>query len=289
MANGRPPVIVIGMHRSGTSMLGRLMVDQGYFPGARLQSNDHHEALFFQNLNRWIYAQAGADWDHPSGLRALVDTPTSRELIADYLDLSLRSPRALDFLGPKRFARYRSVQGITEPWGWKDPRTTFTLPFWLDVFPDAKIVHVKRHGVDVANSLVVRRRRLLEEAAQSYRKRRLMYLVRPRLSGFAPGVQMTSLDAGLDLWDAYVSESDRHVEALGDRAMELRFEDLLDEPTKTLTALAEFCDLRTTTTDGRPLGDGIRRDRGAAYLTDPELNEFARSRAETLAKHGYTP
>jgi hypothetical protein len=116
-----------------------------------------------------------------------------------------------------------------------------------------------------------------------------MYLFRPRVSGFAPGAQMTSLDAGLDLWDAYVSESDRHVEALGDRAMAFRFEDLLDEPTKTLTALAEFCDLRTTTVDGRPLGDGIRRDRAAAYLSDPELSEFARRRADTLAKHGYAP
>ena len=289
MAKGRPPVIVIGMHRSGTSMLGRLMVDQGYFPGARLQDNDHHEALFFQKLNKWILGQAGGDWQRPEAVQALVDTPQARELVADYLDLSLRSPRAVEFLGARRFARYRSVQAITEPWGWKDPRTTFTLPFWLDVFPEAKIVHVKRHGVDVASSLVVRRERLLESTAATYRRRRLMYLVRPRISGFVPGVQLATLDAGLDLWDAYVTESQRHVDALGDRAFELRFEDLLDEPTKTLTALAEFCDLRTTTTDGRPLGDGIRRDRKAAYLTDPELSEFAHRRADTLARHGYTP
>lgn len=287
MADGRPPIIVIGMHRSGTSMLGGLLTDIGFFPGWRLQDDGHHEALFFQKLNKWILRQASAGWDDPEGVRHLLDLPKARELIVDYLDLSVRSPRCAEFLGPRRYARYRSIPALQEPWGWKDPRTTFTLPFWLEVFPDAKVVHILRHGVDVANSLAIRRTKELERAAASYERRRRTYLVRARRTGFVVGPQLVSLDAGLDLWDRYVSEAERHVTSLGDRAMELRFEDLLAEPEKTLGRLAEFADLPTTTKSGRPLGADVRRDRAAAYRSDEHLGELARRRAETLAAHGY--
>ncbi|MBW1793701.1 MAG: sulfotransferase [Deltaproteobacteria bacterium] len=38
-------------------------------------------------------------------------------------------------------------------WGWKDPRTTLTLPLWLKLFPKARIIHVIRNGIDSALSL----------------------------------------------------------------------------------------------------------------------------------------
>ena len=64
----RPPVIVIGMHRSGTSMLTRFIQDLGVFMGKDLSEND--ESRFFMNLNRWILFQAGASWDVPEGHRS---------------------------------------------------------------------------------------------------------------------------------------------------------------------------------------------------------------------------
>lgn len=289
MSRPRAPIIVIGMHRSGTSMLGELLTDHGFFPGRRLQSDGHHEAIFFQHLNRWILGQASAGWDDPEGVRALIDEPTVRSLIVDYLDLSLRSPRAIEFLGVRRYLRHRSVQGLSEPWGWKDPRSTFTLPFWLDLFPDAKVVHIVRHGVDVANSLVVRRRRELEAAERRYRGVRLTYLVRPRRSGFLVGPQVDSLDAGLDLWDRYVCEAERHVSLLGDRAMELRFEDLLEDPETSLKRVAEFAGLSMATRSGRPPGAGVQPSRASAYRDDDQLAELAARRASTLAVHGYHP
>lgn len=287
MGAGRPPLIVIGMHRSGTSMLGGLLIDQGFFPGRHLQADNHHEALFFQDLNRWIMGQANAGWDNPEGVAHVLASPEARRMTVDYLDLSLRSPRAIEFLGVGRYLRLRAVQALDEPWGWKDPRTTYTLPLWLEIFPDAKVLHIKRHGVDVANSLVVRRRVELGKAAQRYERLRRLYLVRPRQSGFLVGPQVPDLDAGLDLWARYVAEAERHVEALGDQAMELRFEDLLSDPAKTLTEIAEFADLPTTTLSGRPLGDGIRADRASAFRSDPELAELASRRSATLAAHGY--
>src|SRR3954449_9453301 len=59
----RAPVIFIGMHRSGTSMLGRLLEELGMFFGTRKDENN--EALFFQEMNNWLLTQCGGRWDNP--------------------------------------------------------------------------------------------------------------------------------------------------------------------------------------------------------------------------------
>ena len=42
------------------------------------------------------------------------------------------------------------------PWGFKDPRFTFTLPFWRDALPDLRVVASFRHPIAVALSLARR-------------------------------------------------------------------------------------------------------------------------------------
>jgi hypothetical protein len=49
-------------------------------------------------------------------------------------------------------------------WGWKDPRNSITLPVWLKLFPDARVIHIVRNGVDVAESLYRRQQRGFQEA-----------------------------------------------------------------------------------------------------------------------------
>ena len=51
MAN---PVVVVGMHRSGTSLVSRILDDCGVMMGKDLQED--HESIFFISLNEWIYA-----------------------------------------------------------------------------------------------------------------------------------------------------------------------------------------------------------------------------------------
>src|ERR1700710_1027510 len=124
----RPPVIFIGMHRSGTSMLARLLEELGMFFGAVKDQNN--EALFFQDLNEWLLTQCGGRWDNPAVFNRYfwrnAATGKGTEL---YLRKLLVSPRAVQFLG----ARYamRGIPGLETPRGWKDPRNTFTLPLWL--------------------------------------------------------------------------------------------------------------------------------------------------------------
>ena len=40
-----------------------------------------------------------------------------------------------------------------EPWGWKDPRSCLTLPFWRDLRPDLKVIVCLRNPFEVAVSL----------------------------------------------------------------------------------------------------------------------------------------
>ena len=284
-----PPVILIGMHRGGTSMLAELLESLGVFVGHKLQPG-HHEAVFFIDLNDWVLEQNGGGWDNPQAIRYLLDDPETRRVAVDYLELSMRSPRAMSFLGPKRYARLRDVRRIDEPWGWKDPRSTYTLPLWLEVFPDARVLHIFRHGVDVAASLTTRRNRLVARSREEFHKNRWRYLVVPRRAPVAPGLRFTSYDAGLDLWDRYTTEATRHVAELGERALEICYEDLLADPRTVMSEVSEFCGV-TLPPRGGPddLLAEIDADRAFAFRNDDELRAVADQHRELLARHGYGP
>jgi hypothetical protein len=57
VTTARQPVIILGMHRSGTSMVSELLDQLGLFVGRELQ--DDHESTYFLDLNIrcrcWIF------------------------------------------------------------------------------------------------------------------------------------------------------------------------------------------------------------------------------------------
>ena len=60
------PVIIIGMNRSGTSMIVQKLKEMGVFMGATLEVNN--EATLFLELNDWLLAQCQGGWYSPSNL-----------------------------------------------------------------------------------------------------------------------------------------------------------------------------------------------------------------------------
>jgi hypothetical protein len=278
-------VVILGMHRSGTSMLARLLERMGLFVGWRKQGD--HEARLFVALDNWLLEQAGGRWDHPEPVRDLIGEPAVRELAVDYLRLSLRSPRALSFLGPGRYLRHRSPEALPTPWGFKDPRATFTLPLWLDVFPAARVVHVMRHGVDVAESLRRRHERILAGRRARYRWLRASYRVRAKRAGFTTSVRCADLGRGFALWESYVDEAQRAVASVGERGLALRFEDFLAAPAESLAKLAEFCELAAPRERVEEVAGGVTGDRALAHRRDPALVRFAARHAEALEARGY--
>ena len=282
----RNPVIFIGMHRSGTSMLGQLLENLGMFFGT--QKDENNEALFFQDLNEWLLSQCGGRWDYPAPFNEYF---WRNDDIVKWSDIYLRnllaSPRSIQFLGLRRFLSGR-MNSLNGPWGWKDPRNTFTLPLWLKIFPNAKVVSIERNGVDVAQSLFAREIKVLKEAPGFYQRYRAVFFLHPRRAGFAHSPRCLSLEDAFSLWQEYTTQADAVIASLPrERVLSLRYEDVLSEPVKWLTQTAAFCDIEASNAQIEATAKSIRADRAQAYESDPELRTFAAAHAEILAARGY--
>jgi len=205
----------------------------------------------------------------------------------DYLRLSLASPRSVSFLGPGRYLRARSPVELDEPWGFKDPRSTFTLPLWLALFPDARLIHVSRHGVDVAASLTARHDRIVAARQARFDRERWLYQWIARRSRITTSARCASLADGFSLWEEYLDESRRQVgEHLGP-TLDVRYEDFLSNPAEGLARMAKFCAVEVSDERVADVAGEAQPDRAYAYRGSPELLEFAEARAENLGVRGY--
>ncbi|MDA3877727.1 MAG: sulfotransferase [Halothiobacillus sp.] len=284
--NLNTPVIFIGMHRSGTSMLGRLLENLGLFAGTRQDENS--EALFFKQLNKWLMAQCSARWDMPGATHYLWENEELLTWIDDYLRYLLDSPRAIQFLGLRRYLTTSGITRLNMPWGWKDPRNTFTMPMWLRIFPEAKVVYIERHGVDVAQSLRVRSRKGFVNTTRKYRKYRSIVSIRPKHGGFIESPRCASLEGGFSLWQEYTNQATEIMQQLPNhRVLKLRYEQLLVDPVPYLRASAAFCGLDVSNRKIDAMTAGINGSRAYSYLNDPELRDFARDHQVALADRGY--
>ena len=283
------PLIIIGMHRSGTSMVSRMLEATGLFVGHKKDRN--HEAVFFLLIDKWLMSQSGGSWENPAPIRYLLENQEVRAMTVDYLRRYLiDSPRLVSYLGWKNYLQYKSLSNMPTPWGWKCPLTTFTLPLWLELFPNAKVIHVYRQGVDVANSLRKRTIRCLERTPGQdlYYGLKFLHWMRPKTGGFIGGMRCATLDGGLSLWEEYVSEARTHIRELGERAIEVRYEDLLAEPIRMVSDLVRFCGASPSAAALAKAATLVQKDRAYAYRSCPELNSFARGVAERLRAQNYS-
>lgn len=281
----RDPIIFVGMHRSGTSLLGRLLEELGLFVGVKKDQNN--EAIFFQRLNDWLLQQSGATWDRPSGIEDLWKVEPALPWTESYIKTLCASPRAVEFLGVRRFLA-GGMKSLQEPWGWKDPRNTFTLPMWLRIFPGAKVVYIERHGVDVAQSLRVRALKGLQDSVEKYKRYRPLVFLRPKLAGFADSPRCVSLEGGFALWSEYVDQARSVLTGLPEeRVLRLRYEELLENPANHVRVSAEFCGLKASPSDLQRVITAVQAEKARSYLNDAELSEFATRHRDQLRQRGY--
>lgn len=140
------PICIAGMHRSGTSMVSRLLNFCGLYlgPASELSApaSDNQEGFWenvhFVEMNERILAQFDAGWDLP---------PTFSEDWESQPKIIPLQTEAADLI--HRFSAH-------EPWGWKDPRNSLTLAFWMRLIPDLKVVICLRNPLEVAQSLNLR-------------------------------------------------------------------------------------------------------------------------------------
>ncbi len=272
----RPPVIIIGMHRSGTSLITNALNAMGLFTGWRLEEN--HEALFFQKHNKWLLRSCGGRWDIPECINYLYGNREARELAAVYLRRRLSSLACLEFLGPLRFARYRSLLNIGEPWGWKDPRTTLTLPIWLEMFPGARVIHIVRNGVDVADSLCRRNAKALRVAGEKIRRRviasHIPYFKGVFWESLGESPRVYNHVEAFKLWEEYTGFAIKFTKSLNDHLLEIRYEDFTGAPERSLARAVEFCGLGVTEESMGRLLATIQKERSFHFKNDEKLRAF---------------
>lgn len=136
-------VFILGMHRSGTSALARVLNLMGlYFGGENVGTGRSSENVkgFWErrdvrDLNDAILAAAGADWDVVSNLDLDSLPPDSR---AGYVSAAADIVLNLD---------------AHRPWFVKEPRLCVLFPVWHQVLETPLAIHIHRNPLAVARSL----------------------------------------------------------------------------------------------------------------------------------------
>lgn len=280
----KSPIILIGMHRSGTTMVAKLLEDLGLFMGT--PKDDNNESKYFVKLNRLIMNQAGASWDNPTPVRAIYEYGKMHDIVAEYMEQHISSVNIINYLGVKNYLNCRSLQNFKRAWGWKDPRNTFTLRTWLKVFPLAKVINISRHGVDVASSLKVRVDSILESGEWRRKRDNFPILFNSKRSRPSFSPRCYSMEGGFSLWEEYMSEG-MNVVNLSENSIDIQYESLLADPYRYLTDLVEFCGLDPSSILLEKTIEQVKLSRAYAHKKDQELVEFSAKVSARLARFNY--
>jgi hypothetical protein len=194
------PICIAGMHRAGTSMVARVLEGCGadlggpghFAPPAPDNRDGYWEDLRFVALNERILDRFEGAWDHPPVL------PAGWEA-SERLEVERREAETL-------------LASRAEPWGFKDPRNSLTLPFWKRLVARMKVVVCLRNPLEVSASL--------------------------RARGY------TSERFGLTLWEAYY----RALEVAVDESSALvtHYESFLADPRAELERVLGFVGLQAS-------------------------------------------
>lgn len=203
--NSAKIVCIAGMHRSGTSMVAHLLNKCGLYLGheheimasGSANPDGHWENWNFVRLNEDLLSMVNAAWDLPPKINQ------DWTKIPAYSQFYNRATKIVDSFNDKVL------------WGWKDPRNTLTLDFWLSVLPNLKILVCLRDPLEVAQSLEAR--------------------------GSA------SLDFSLNLWHSYNQrllgwvESQHAINA--DHILVTHYQSYFEDPYKEILRVTRFLDI----------------------------------------------
>lgn len=138
-------VVVLGMHRSGTSAVTRALSllglrtagEHDLMPPAAHNERGFWESSSLSSLNDHVLEAFGGSWSCPP------------ELEPGWADGALAAA-----LHPAAAATFARAHGPDDGWVWKDPRTCLTFSFWTHVFTTPPVVVLPyRNPLEVWRSL----------------------------------------------------------------------------------------------------------------------------------------
>lgn len=222
------PILVFGMHRSGSSLLSRILHSSEIYMG--LMQEHNAEAIHFLSLNQQLLHERKANWLKPSMVEeSRLKEYTPAQLYHEHFKLN------------RGGALYRRFF-FNESWGWKDPRNTFCLPYWLSIFPKLKAIHIHRDGRDVAMSLFNRNRK----------------------EGEVQDEQLNTLVSCFQLWEKYIAQAFNYTDS-DFPLLSIAYRDLVAGEEDTFLQLSNFV--------GKSIQGHKREER--KYIYPPELQAAA--------------
>lgn len=161
-------IIVLGCHRSGTSMIAGVLAHMGVFMGEDLIMGEmpenpkgYYEDREAVAINADLLEEANGGWE---------DLPTTEEILKAVEDTPEIGHRMTEFIAKRSEAHAM--------WGWKDPRTVATFPAWEPHLNghDVQLVTIQRKFSTVCQSLHTREKGKMDwqevaDLVQSYRER----------------------------------------------------------------------------------------------------------------------
>ncbi len=243
------PNVIGATGGSGTRVVARIVRESGLFTGTRL--NAYEDALPFGDYSdRWIndFARA-ADGRAPDELL--------ERMRAD-LDAVVRSHLA-------------DLPPSARAWGWKEPRSIYYLPFLDAAMPTLRFLHFVRDGRDMAFSENQNQLVKHGDAVLGQELRKAKTPVR-----------------SIAVWSRVnTAAADYGREQLGDRYLQVRFEDLCATPAETVRRISDFfglqADVEAAAAAVRPpdtLGRWQLRRKGI-------VEDLHRTAEPALARFGY--
>ena len=148
------PILVAGLHRSGTSLMCRILNRSGvHFPGTLLSADQDNSTGYYENvdfveLHRSWFSQLPADGWSDWGLSKIDPLST--------LGRYQWNSDAEQFLSATNTTRINFSEPIpSDVWALKDPRATLILSFWRNMFKQSLlVVGVYRTPWDVSDAFM---------------------------------------------------------------------------------------------------------------------------------------
>lgn len=210
---GKRPVFVIGCHRSGTNLLydtllsaGGFAIYRGYVPVYKMLIPR------FGNLNRSENRRRLADtWLHSKGFRR---SGLDAETLRARLHAEVRTGGDFLRIVMDTISRHQN----SARWAVYDADNVLYIPQIKADIPEALFLHIVRDGRNVALSL-------------------------RKMGGFRPFPwprQAASLEATALYWRWMVRAGRQHGQQIPDDYLEVRYEELVSDPERTIATLGRF-------------------------------------------------
>jgi hypothetical protein len=168
-------IVVLGMHRSGTSLTSNILNNFEIAMGENLTKygKDNPRGFFedeqFVRLNNKILYSAGGCWDNPPSHSRIITLKKNKKLMKEIKELILSQQDKV--------------------WGWKDPVTTLTIDLYLPFIKNPYFIACYRNPSSVKKSLIKRNKYSIEQPPM-----KIISTYNKRLSNFLNRIDYPKLE-----------------------------------------------------------------------------------------------